>query len=74
MANYIHTVGDLRKAIAEHPDDFPINWYVDVSDYQSREAQQFPILVDISVIERSPEEMEGAPEHVKPRMLFVNIG
>ncbi len=74
MSDYIHSVGDLRKALAEHPDDLPINWYVDVSDYRSRECEGMPILVGVSIIERSDDEMIEAPEHIKPRMLFVSVG
>ncbi len=74
MSKHIHTVGDLRRAIAKHPDDFPIDWYVDTSDYSSRESQGLPILVSVSVIKRSVDEMDGAPDHVKERMLFINIG
>jgi hypothetical protein len=74
MTNYIHTVGQLREALKEHPGDLPIDWYVDTSDYGAREAQGLPILVDLSIIERSDDEMGEAADHIKQRMLFINIG
>lgn len=73
-SDYIHTVGDLRKALAEHPDDLPIEWCVDTQDYSARSAEELPILVTASIFERSEEEMECAPEHIKQKMLFISIG
>ena len=70
----MHTVGDIRKKLAKLPDDFPVDWYVDVSDYESREAQRMQILVDTSIIERTDEEMEDAPKWTKRRMLLFMIG
>jgi hypothetical protein len=71
---HIRNVGHLRRVLADLPDDFPVNWYVDTGDYYSRECQGIQQPVTASIIERTDEEMEGAPDWVKQKMFTFFIG
>ncbi len=74
MDDYLHTVGAVRKAMEGLPDDFPVNWYVDVSGYHQREPAGIQIPTTGSVHERTDDEMIEVPEWVKRKMLLFLVG